>query len=83
MFQSKSWKISYDIERKQSKDLPDHVSNYLIMCDLRSGCQPILDTVDETKLIAGSVNTLYWLIHIGENSASHETIVSKNKKVTL
>lgn len=82
MFQSKSWKISYDTKRKRSKDIPDRVSNQLIMCDLRSGCQPILDIVDETKLIAGSVNTQYWLLHVG-NSAFHETIISKKKKVTL
>ena len=79
MFQSKSWKISYDTEHKRSKDLPDRVSNHLIMCDLRSGCQPILDTVDETKLIARSVNTQYWLLHVGKNSAFHET----SMKVTL
>ncbi|KKN13633.1 hypothetical protein LCGC14_1004410 [marine sediment metagenome] len=80
MFQSKTLESSYNRERERSTDLPDGLINHMTMCYLRSGCQLILDTVDETKLIAESVNGQYW---DSNDLVFYETIVSKKRKVTL
>ncbi len=81
MFQPKMLENPSNSEHKRSTDLPERPNNQLTMCYLQSGCQPILDTVDEAKLIAESVNSQYW--DSDELVLFHETIVSKNKKVTL
>lgn len=56
MFQGRKFENRYERQRERSSDLHRVTSNQMHICDLRSGCYHILDTVkDETKLIAYAV----------------------------